>query len=41
MIAQKEETLKAQREADSAKLEEYTQAFKSLGVEVITIKCER
>lgn len=41
MIAQKEESLKAQREADSAKLEEYTEAFKALGVDVITIKCER
>jgi predicted ATPase len=41
MIAQKEETLKAQRDADSSKLEEYTEAFKGLGVEVINIKCER
>jgi hypothetical protein len=32
MIAQKEETLKAQREADSSKLEEYSEAFKALGV---------
>lgn len=41
LIAQKEEALKAQREGDSAKLEEFTEAFKSWGVEVINIKCER
>ena len=41
MIAQKEEALKAQREGDLAKIEEYTESFKGLGVEVITIKCER